>query len=68
MAESAISGFELADICDNQTIVLNLSLLDMTGSHGRIDEPEMTFIDFLIYNLRKKIVCETQEAALIKTA
>ena len=34
------SGHELADICDYQTIVLNLGLLDMTGSHGRIDEPK----------------------------
>ena len=66
-AESAKSGIELADFCEYQTIVLDINLLDMTGSYGRIDEPEMTCIDVLFCKLSKKIGLETQDAALIET-
>ena len=39
----------------------------MTGSYGRIDEPEMKIIDVFICELLKKISRETQDAALIET-
>ena len=65
-AESAKSVIELADICDYPTIILDLSLPDMTGNYGRIDEPEMRFIGVFICKLRRKIGREMQDTALIE--